>query len=70
MDQLKDTISNLTIYDVKAYVRKAQNGKFPHFVSIKGYGCIWWTCVDNGSSNLTSSCHELYGDGSKGSRGH
>ena len=26
MDALKDTLSNISLYDVKAYVRKAQNG--------------------------------------------
>lgn len=26
MDSLKDTLSNISLYDVKAYVRKAQNG--------------------------------------------
>jgi hypothetical protein len=26
MDSLRDTISNISMYDVKAYVRKAQNG--------------------------------------------
>lgn len=28
MDLLKDAAKNLSLYDVKAYVRKAQNGKY------------------------------------------
>lgn len=28
MDLLKDAAKNLNLYEVKAYVRKAQNGKF------------------------------------------
>jgi epsin len=27
-DSLKDTVSNLTLYDIKAGVRKVQNGEF------------------------------------------
>lgn len=29
LTSLKDTVSNLSLYDLKAGVRKVQNGKFP-----------------------------------------
>lgn len=29
LNSLKDTVSNLTLYDIKAGVRKVQNGKLP-----------------------------------------
>lgn len=30
MDSIKDQVSNLTLYDLKAGVRKVQNGRFLH----------------------------------------
>jgi epsin len=63
---MKDAVSNITLYDVKAGVRKVQNGKA--FVStsclelfstikIETYGLI---------QRVVCSRHELYGDGGEG----
>lgn len=36
-NSLKDAVSNLTLYDVKASVRKVQNGQAP-----SGVLSLWW----------------------------
>lgn len=33
-DSLKDTVANLTLYDVKAGVRKVQNGEIFHNLAV------------------------------------
>ena len=54
---LKEQVTNLSLYDLKAGVRRVQNGKLSSLKPArrkKGahYGCI--------------SCHELHGDGGEG----
>lgn len=39
LNSLKDTVSNLTLYDLKAGVRKVQNGEQQqHFKERRGHG--------------------------------
>lgn len=56
---LKDQVSNLTLYDLKAGVRKVQNGKLKGSVAIEGPWLMRF-----------SSRHELYGNGSEGQRSY
>ena len=56
-NSLKDQVSNLTLYDLKAGVRKVQNGEFTHASSGKQW-CL--------SDPFEYSCYELYGDGVEG----
>jgi hypothetical protein len=58
-DSLKDTVSNLTLYDIKAGVRKVQNGEFSSAHEGIVGGCLMCHC----------SRDELYRDGGKGARG-
>ena len=46
LNNLKDTVSNLTLYDLKAGVRKVQNGKSP---------AIFWLLVLR-TNNAASVC--------------
>jgi epsin len=39
-NSLKDQVSNLTLYDIKAGVRKVQNGKLPHSRAGEGPGAL------------------------------
>lgn len=39
MDYLKDATKNISLYDVKAYVRKAQNGMFFEEETAECEGC-------------------------------
>jgi hypothetical protein len=55
---LKEAAANLTLYDLKAGVRKVQNGMVPRSAN----------CPDAHKSVL--SRHELYGDGGQSQRGH
>jgi epsin len=57
LSSLKDTVSNLTLYDLKAGVRKVQNGLCATFVTVKP------------GAEIMDSCDELHGDGGQGSRG-
>ena len=57
-DSLKDQVSNLTLYDLKAGVRKVQNGK-PLELRL---GCT----ARHDAYGAVSSGHELHRDGSKG----
>jgi len=54
LDSLKNTVSNLTLYDLKAGFRKAQNGK------------LW--AIYGGSDLVAHTCsgHELYRNGVQG----
>ena len=53
LSSLRDQVSNLTLYDLKAGVRKVQNGKIcPQSISYR--------------ANLGDSGDELYRDGGKG----
>lgn len=52
---LKDQVSNLTLYDLKAGVRKVQNGELTSIA-------LRTICVNIASGD------ELYGDGSEGRR--
>ena len=54
---LKDQVSNLTFYDLKAGVRKVQNGKR----SLKGFDSVLRALAE------FKSCYELYRNGGKGS---
>lgn len=56
LNSLKDQVSNLTLYDLKAGFRKAQNGRHgPWFAS--------WPLLTRCSG------HELHRDGGEGARG-
>ena len=54
LNSLKDQVSNLTLYDLKAGVRKVQNGEPITATQLKPQ----LTCPYSG--------HELYGDGGEG----
>lgn len=56
-NSLKNTVSNITLYDLKAGVRQLQNGEIA--------GALLHTTLTVGRSR-----HELYGDGGQGARGH
>lgn len=61
-NSLKDTVSNLTLYDIKAGVRKVQNGRRPPSPEPR-------LSPDFAFKVLTmapTSCHELYRDGVQG----
>ncbi|CAG8249458.1 unnamed protein product [Penicillium nalgiovense] len=55
---LKDQVSNMSLYDLKAGVRKVQNDRIDLRVSYKLRKLIW---------PFRHSCHELYRDGIQGS---
>jgi hypothetical protein len=55
LSSLKDQVSNLTVYDLKAGIRKVQNGRR----TTEPY--THWSTLTLGASG-----HELYRDGSKG----
>lgn len=60
LNSLKDTVSNLTLYDLKAGVRKVQNGKPYTYTEADAPG---------GNHDLTVGCNsrdELYRDGGQG----
>ena len=63
---LKEQVSNLTLYDIKAGVRKVQNGTFRQalflHITIGGRQKYWRAKLD--------SCHELYGNGGQGPRSY
>ena len=50
-DSLKEQVSNLSLYDIKAGVRKVQNGK-----------CGQLSLLDQ-ADVVMNSCHELHRDG-------
>jgi hypothetical protein len=54
LSQLKDAVSNMTMYDIKAGVRKVQNGKSS------------LSTRNTATSNPLPSCHELYRNGGQG----
>lgn len=56
LNSLKSTVSNLTLYDIKAGVRKVQNGGF-FFIS---------AVVRASLTGLPISGHELHRDGGEG----
>lgn len=56
LNSLKDQVSNLTLYDLKAGVRKVQNGKLKPEMGAIEYHDL----------NLFHSGDELYRDGGKG----
>lgn len=56
-NDLRNQVSNLSVYDIKAGVRKVQNGMFMQCMRPRT------------SSNATTSCHELHRDGGEGTRG-
>lgn len=58
-ESLKSQVSNLTLYDIKAGVRKVQNG-----TSMSGM-CLWIHSAD-----ICGSCHEPDRDGINGPRSH
>lgn len=55
LDSLKDAVAGISLYDVKAAVRKAQNGGHVH--------------LDGRAGLIHCSGHELYGNGGKGGQG-
>ena len=57
---LRDQVSNLTIYDLKAGVRKVQNGQLLD-QSMNLWRLSLWLMI---------SCNEFYGDGGEGPRGY
>jgi len=59
LQSLKDAAANISLYDIKAGVRKVQNGASMDTVLPVVHELIKY-----------DSCHELYGDGGKGARGH
>lgn len=59
-NSLKDQVSNLTLYDLKAGVRKVQNGK------LRPSGGHWAIFDFVKSSLFLYSGHELHGDGVEG----
>lgn len=56
---LKDQVANLTLYDLKAGVRKVQNGETPQHA-----------CIQAARLTRQGSGHELHRDGVKGARGN
>lgn len=62
-NSLKDQVSNLTLYDLKAGVRKVQNGKLPDQGPL---GSFW----PDKAQRVICSCHELYRDGVEGTYTH
>ena len=56
MDAIRDAINNVSLYEVKAAVRKAQNGIPPGENTLP-------TCTNNARSR-----HELHRDGGQGTR--
>lgn len=62
LNSLRDQVSNLTIYDLKAGVRKVQNGQMlPNFSE---------TSDNNPLTADMFSCNELYGNGGQSARGY
>jgi epsin len=57
-NNLRDTVSNLTLYDVKAGVRKVQNGEW-----------AWQGRWKIGRADEAHSGDELHGDGGQGAGG-
>ena len=57
LNSLKDQVSNLTLYDLKAGVRKVQNGMFVHVARN----------LDE-ADRSHHSCNELHRDGGEGLR--
>lgn len=57
LNSLKDQVSNITLYDLKAGFRKAQNGTLQ-------------TLCPPANTNTLRSGDELHGDGGKGARGN
>ena len=58
LNSLKDQVSNLTLYDLKAGVRKVQNGE-----------PVIGTTAEAIADLPLPSRHELHGDGGKGKHG-
>lgn len=58
---LKEQVSNLTLYDIKAGVRKVQNGTSQH----NNCSCFYASLILG-----MGSCHELYRNGGQGPRSH
>lgn len=56
-NDIRNQMSNLTVYDLKAGVRKVQNGKLE---------CLARSRAD---PDQATSRHELHGDGGQGARG-
>lgn len=46
-DQLKEQVTNLSLYDIKAGVRKVQNGKCTHVITFRTLLTIWAIAVMN-----------------------
>ena len=59
LNYLKDSVANLSLYDIKAGVRKVQNG----MLGVAESGRQWLAEIAN---THAYSRHELYGDGGKG----
>ena len=53
LNSLKDQVAGLSLYDIKAGVRKVQNGKRHRR-------------IEPDHPDPIASCHELYGDGGEG----
>jgi hypothetical protein len=59
LQSLKDAAANLSLYDIKAGVRKVQNGTSTIIDALAVQKLIKY-----------HSCHELYGNGGEGARGY
>jgi hypothetical protein len=57
-NSIKEAVSNITLYDLKAGVRKVQNGR-DNSINLPGR---------DETDILDSSCYELHGDGGEGKR--
>ena len=57
LNSLKDQVSNLSLYDIKAGVRKVQNGM------LEPRPVVPWAGID---AKSPGSCDELHGDGVEG----
>jgi hypothetical protein len=55
---LREAAANLTLYDIKAGVRKVQNGRIPQFRQLFA------------RSPMDCSCHELHANGGQGQRSY
>jgi hypothetical protein len=56
-NDLRNQVSNLSVYDLKAGVRKVQNGMYTGVAGLRAL------------SDTAASRHELYRDGVQGARG-
>jgi hypothetical protein len=58
-NNLKKSVANLSLYDIKAGVRQLQNGTKTELLEERSQ-----------VADTIVSCHELYGNGSQSPRGH